>query len=190
MAPSTRDRISVDLGGLRAALLAHASARGITPSDLVRAALAESLGHTKLREHRSGANELRSVSTKRVRISLRVGADQAHALASAAKAAGLPKGEFVAGLVAGVPVLSTGANRAEHLAALVESSAEISTFSRNIDHLTSLLREGAFRSAQEYRPMLDTLGAAVRAHLTLTARVLAELQPHRVKRDEPHVPSA
>ena len=30
----------------------------------------------------------------------------------------------------------------------------------------------------------------VRAHLTLTARVLAELQPHRVKRDEPRHPSS
>ena len=75
-------------------------------------------------------------------------------------------------------------------ACLIESSAEISTLSRNIHHLTSLLREGAFRSAQEYRPMLDTLGAAVRAHLTLAARVLAELQPRRFNRNEPLHPTA
>ena len=36
--------------------------------------------------------------------------------------------------------------------------------------------------------MLDTLASEVRAHLTLTARVLADLQPRRVKRDEPVLP--
>ena len=43
MTPSSRDRISVDLRGLRAALLAQARARGVTPSDLVRGVLAEAL---------------------------------------------------------------------------------------------------------------------------------------------------
>ena len=38
MTPSSRDRISVDLRGLRAALLDQARARGVTPSDLVRGA--------------------------------------------------------------------------------------------------------------------------------------------------------
>ena len=44
MTPSSRDRISVDLRGLRGALLAQAHARGVTPSDLVRGVLAEAFG--------------------------------------------------------------------------------------------------------------------------------------------------
>ena len=44
MAPSTRDRISVDLRGLRAVLFARARERGLTPSDLVRGLLSEALG--------------------------------------------------------------------------------------------------------------------------------------------------
>ena len=87
-------------------------------------------------------------------------------------------------------MLTTGGNRAYHLAALIESSAEISTLSRNLHHLTALLREGVFRSAQEYRPMLDTLGADVRAHLMLAAGALAELQPRRMRRDKPRHPSS
>jgi hypothetical protein len=43
MTPSSRDRISVDLRGLRAALFEQARARGISPSDLVRAALATAI---------------------------------------------------------------------------------------------------------------------------------------------------
>ena len=81
----------------------------------------------------------------------------------AAKAAMLPTGDCVAGPVAGVPVLSAGANRTDHLAALIATSAEISTLSRNIHHLTWLLRQGAFRPALEYRPMLDTLADDLRA---------------------------
>ena len=63
------------------------------------------------------------------------------------------------------------------LAALIASSAELSTFSRNLHHLTKLLRHGEFRPAQEYRPMLDTLGADVRSHLALVAGALADLRP-------------
>lgn len=33
---SSRDRISVDLRGLKAALLAQARAKGVTPSDFIR----------------------------------------------------------------------------------------------------------------------------------------------------------
>ena len=44
-------------------------------------------------------------------------------------------------------------------------------------HLTWLLRQGAFRPALEYRPMLDTLADDLRDHLDLAARVLADLRP-------------
>ena len=60
----------------------------------------------------------------------------------AARRAGLSPGDYVAGLVAGVPALMGGASRADHIAALIASSAELSTLTRNIHHLTSLLRQG------------------------------------------------
>jgi hypothetical protein len=88
-------------------------------------------------------------------------------------------GAFVAGLVAGIPVLTKGGNRQEHLAALVATSAELATLSRGIHHLTSLLRQGSVREAQEYREMLDCVATDVRRHLKLSSAVLAELQPHR-----------
>ena len=43
MAPSSRDRISVDLRGLKAALIERARAQGASPSDFVRTALADVL---------------------------------------------------------------------------------------------------------------------------------------------------
>jgi hypothetical protein len=79
-------------------------------------------------------------------------------------------------------VLSGAGSRTDHLAALIASSAELSTFSRNLHHLTKLLRHGEFRPAQEYRPMLDTLGDDVRSHLALVAGALADLRPLAAKR--------
>ena len=103
--------------------------------------------------------------------------EQASATLESARRAGLNPGDYVGSLVAGVPALLGGANRTDYLATLVASSAELSTLSRNIRHLTSLLREGNVRAAQEYREMLDTLTGDVRGHLTLAARLLADLRP-------------
>jgi hypothetical protein len=190
MAPSSRDRISVDLRGLRAALLAQARARGVTPSDLVRGVLAEAFGAADSSQRALGSSTPRSAARGRVRLSLRLTVDQASAIKLAAEAAGLSTGDFVAGLVAGVPLLSAGASRPDYLAALIESSGEISTLSRNIHHLTSLLHQGAFRAAQEYRPMLDTLADDLRDHLELAARVLAELRPRSGRADARRHPSS
>jgi hypothetical protein len=46
MAPSSRDRISVDLRGLKATLFQRAQALGVSPSGLVRTTLAEALGRS------------------------------------------------------------------------------------------------------------------------------------------------
>ena len=177
MTPSSRDRISVDLRGLKAALFERARARGISPSRLVREALVESVGHIDPSGFDRVARGASSPVEGRVRLSLRMGREDALATIAAARHAGLSPGAFVAGLVAGVPALSGGASRADHLATLIASSAELSTLSRNIHHLTSLLREGKVRPAPEYRGMLDTLAGDVHGHLTLAASVLADLRP-------------
>lgn len=70
-------------------------------------------------------------------------------------------------------------DRAETVGALIASCAELSTFSRNLSHLVSLLRQGAFRPAEEYRPMLATLSHDVREHLDHLTRALVDLQPRR-----------
>ena len=177
MAPSSRDRISVDLHGLKAAPVERAQALGVSPSGLVRTTLADALGRSDpINIDRSMPGPL-SGNSDRVRLCLRMSRAQASATLEGARHAGLNPGDYVGGLVAGVPVLLGAGRRTDHLAALIASSAELSTFSRNLHHLTKLLRQGEFRSAQEYRPMLDTLGADLRGHLALVAGALADLRP-------------
>ena len=177
MAPSSRDRISVDLRGLKAALFERARSRGVSPSDLVRAVLADALDQAEPPIGEQSANGNAVPAEDRVRLSLRMTRRDALATMTAARAVGLSPGAYVAGLVAGVPVLTNGAARSDHLAALIASSAELSTLSRNLHRLTSLLRQGSVRAAQEYREMLDKVADDVREHLTLASATLADLRP-------------
>jgi osmotically-inducible protein OsmY len=178
MPRSSRDRISVDLCGLRLALYARARERGLSPSDLVRRALTEALhGEAALTSTRPGAKTASDQAM--VRLSLRMSRADAEAMRAAAKRAGLSRGAYVAGLVAGIPVLLEGSVPREYLAALTLSSAEMATLGRDLQHLSSLLRQGSTRAAQEYRERLDAVAGDVRQHLTLAAAALAAMQPRR-----------
>jgi len=123
----------------------------------------------------ASANTPSSAATKQ---SIRFTAAEAEQLAIGARAAGLSRGAYLAGLIANVPVLVQGASRSDHLAALIASNAEMAALARNMRHLTSLLRQGESRAAREYREMLDTLAGDVRKHLVQASGVLANLQPH------------
>jgi hypothetical protein len=70
MASSSRDRISVDLRGLKAALVTRAREQGVSPSEFVRSSVAEALGPTGA-EHATGTAPATDAG-KRVRLSLRM----------------------------------------------------------------------------------------------------------------------
>lgn len=183
MAPSSRDRISVDLQGLRAALFGRAQTRRTSVSVLVREAVERELRLVDGSKEPEGATRAAASAGSTVKLSIRLTSAEAEQLDAGARRAGLSRGAFLAGLLANVPSLSRdGSSRLDCLAALTASSAELSTLSRDIRHLTALLRQGEVRAAQEYRRMLDTLGDDVRAHLTLAASALAELRPARQSR--------
>jgi hypothetical protein len=150
---------------------------GASPSDLVRAALAATLGQAEEPEEPGREWAAPHRDTDQVRLSLRMRREGVQAVWAGARRAGLSPGAYVAGLAQGVPVLQGGATRTETLAALMASTAELSSFSRNLHHLCALLRSGEFRAAQEYRVMLDTLAEDVGSHLTQAARSLADLRP-------------
>ena len=104
---------------------------------------------------------------------------EAAAAVAAARLAGQPPGDFVADLLAAQPAPMPATGRAEAVRALIAACAELSTFSRNLSHLVSLLRQGAYRPADEYRPMLTTLSIDEREHLDHLTRSLTGLQSRR-----------
>jgi hypothetical protein len=190
MAPSSRDRLSVDLHGLKAALVERARLAGTSPSGWVRATLAEALGGAAEPVSESRPPRLEVPSVTRVRLTLRMPRAEAAAVLASARLAGQLPGDFVADLLAGQPAPMPASDRAETVGALIAACAELSTFSRNLSHLVSLLRQGALRPAEEYRPMLATLSIDVREHLDHLTRALVDLQPPRGSGVQRRHPSA
>lgn len=189
----SHDFVTVDMRGLKAALVTRAQAQRVSVSVLVRAAVARELGHVDSSDEPETGQRAEAALGSIVKLSIRFTSGEAEQLDTAARRAGLSRGAFLAGLLANVPSLSgDAASRLDCLAMLTASSAELSTLSRNINHLTTLLRQGEVRAAQEYRRMLDSLGDDVRAHLSLAASVLAALRPSRRsgRSSEPRRPSA
>jgi hypothetical protein len=177
MKTSSRDRISVDLHGLKAMLVERSQALAVSPSELVRRVLVKELGELAGVESQPQRRHLARPSGTRTRLCLRMHMDDATSTLEAARTAGMSPGDYVAGLVAGVPTILKGGGRADHLFALTASNAELSTLSRNIYHLTHLLRQAEVGPALYYRDMLDTLSGDVRRHLALASGVLADLRP-------------
>ena len=178
MAPSSRDRISVDLRGMKAALVEQARARGASPSDFVRSTLAEALGQIESNATGRSHDGARPLDHDRVRLSLRMSRSEAAATLAAARAAGVAPGAYVAALFPGIPAL-VGSALAERLVALVASNAEMATLARNLGQLASLLRQNPAHGARECREMLDGVAHDVREHLALASTVLADLRPVR-----------
>jgi hypothetical protein len=183
LAPSARDRISVDLHGLKAALVARSQAQRVDVSVVVRRAVERELGAAAATTELAGETGCPRAAGVRMKLSIRLTSAEAAQLAMGAGRAGLSRSAYVAGLLAEVPLLVNGsATRPDLVQALNASCAELSTLTRNLHHLTTLLRQGQVRAALEYREMLNTLCGDVREHLAMAARLLAELRPARPTR--------
>lgn len=166
--------------GLKAALVACASQRRVSVSVVVRNAVELEIGHgTEADRRPSGQPDGLAEGDDWVKLSLRMRRCEASNLDAGARAAGMSRGAYLAGLVNGIPVLASGGARPKLVSALTRSCSELSTLSRNVHQLTALLQVGDVPQALVYRDMLDHLADDVRAHLRVAAQVLTELRPAR-----------
>ena len=190
MNSSSHDFVTVDMRGLKLALVSRAQAERVSVSAVVRRAVQRELGLVDASDESETVAPATTTAAAAVKLSIRLTSAEADQLAAGARRAGLSRGAFLGGLLAGVPSLSGGAgSRPDGIAALTASSAEVATLTRNIHHLSVLLRQGEVRAAQEYRRMLDTLGDDVRAHLRLAGSVLAGLRPTRASDNRSRAPA-
>lgn len=176
------DFVSVDMRGLKTPLVERAQAERVSLSVLVRRAVARELGlgESPAQDKPDALQGLAAGSGSGiVKLSIRLTTDEAERLVAGARSAGLSRGAYLAGLIAGIPALTSGASRVDQLAALTASNAQLSSLSCNIHALTRFLTLGNVPQALVYRDLLDTLGGDVRRHLTQAAGLLADLRPHR-----------
>jgi hypothetical protein len=181
------DFVTVDMRDLKAALVAHARARRESVSVLVRRAVARELGLAEsLPQLVADSDGIGASRLSRVKLSIRLTTIEAAQLASGSRAAGLSRGAYLAGLVAGIPALTTGANRTELLSALTTSNAQLSSLSRSIHALTRLLSQSNVQKALVYRDMLDTLDGDIHRHLAQAAALMADLRPRGPSAETTH----
>ena len=181
MKAASRDFVTVDMRGLKAALGAHARVRRTSTSELVRAAVSEFLARAgvSLEDERANQSSTAPDERSQVKLSIRLTAEEAALLSSGARFAGRSRGAYLADLAAGIRDVGSPELRREIGAALVRSCAEMSTLSRDLRHLVTLLKSGAMRAAHEYRPRLEGVESDVRRHLDLAASALAHVPSWR-----------
>jgi hypothetical protein len=191
MNSSSHDFITVHMRGLKATLVARAQAERVSVSVVVRRAVEKELGCDNERADEAAVDQGSLAPLVVSKLSIRLPSHEAQQFDDAARRAGLSRGAYLAGLLAGVPALQASSpSRLDCLAELMASSAELSSLSRNIHRLAALLRQGDVPAAQEYRRKLEALDEEVRAHLHLAASVLAELRPRQPARAaEPRSPA-
>jgi len=179
----SREFFTVDLRGLRAALAARAAEENVTESDVLRSALATSLGdgRTRLSGPASDAVGGRPTATP-VKLSVRLARPAANLLDQNARAAGLSRGAYLARLIHGAPPVMSSADRAAACRALNNSSEGLALLSRDIDRLTPFLRRGSLEATRIYAARQETQEKGVRAHLALAAAVLADISSMRLDR--------
>jgi len=96
----SHDFVTVDMRGLKAALVARAQSQRVSVSVLVRGALIRELGVTESPEtHRLVDAPVAASASATVKLSIRFTQAEAAQLAAGASAAGLSRGAYLAGLI-------------------------------------------------------------------------------------------
>lgn len=181
------DFITVDLRGLKATLVSCAQARRESVSMLVRRAVARELGQSEAVPQWVVDTECLGTShVPRVKLSIRLTTAEARRLAVGAHTAQMSRDAYLAGLIAGVPALTTGASRTAEIVELIKSNAKLSSLSRNIHTLSRLLVQSNLQKAMVHREMLDTLDEDVRRHLAQSAALMADLRPRGSSTETTH----
>src|SRR5262249_35195209 len=88
---TARERLTIDLRGMKTALQAQGTAKGVPVSVFIREVLAQCARGV---EH-PGADDVDVRSTRRVRVSMRLREHEARDLSHRARQAGLPLGGYV-----------------------------------------------------------------------------------------------
>lgn len=107
-----------------------------SPSGLVRKTLEQALGVPIEAGEGADLKPPHKRYGDRARLCLRMEREGAISVQAASKRAGMSPGDYVAGLVAGVPVLLDGGHRSAHITALTTSNAHLSELNRNVRALT------------------------------------------------------
>jgi len=170
MAPTSRDRVGVDLRDIGDAVRAAARARHSTVAAFARDALVEAIGRPGTASERITAE---FGETEIVKLTLRMRQHEAEALILSAGGLGLSYGEYVARLVTRVPLPRPAAERAADRAALMASSDNLAALSVDLAAFIRLLHRAKSAEAENYRHRIETVDLEIRRHLDRVSALIA-----------------
>ena len=173
-----RDRVTVDLRGIRPQLQAQAAKRQMTAAALVRRAVTAMLDGAPCDAGES--KSIDSVSgTQVVKVTLRLPAANAVMLASRARGADVSQGSYVARLIDGTPAQPRAPDHARAVAALMASTDRLAALSADLNAFMRLLGRTPRSELEPYRASIRSLADDVRVHLASAAALVAALRATR-----------
>lgn len=173
-----RDRVTIDLRGIRPQLQAQAAKRQMTAAAFVRRAVTAMLDAAPHDEGGSGPIDSAS-GTQVVKVTLRLPPAHAVLLASRARVADLSQGMYVARLIDGTPAQPRAPDHTRAVAALMASTDRLAVLSADLNAFMRLLGRTPRSELEPYRANIRSLAGDVRVHLASAAALVAALRATR-----------
>lgn len=178
----SRDRVTIDLRGMRERLHAYAAVHKMTTAALVRKALVALLTDDPRDLDACQGDTTTPGDGQVVKVTLRLSAAHAFALARRARAADVSQGAYVAGLINGAAPDPRPPDHAHAVAALTASTDQLAAMGTDLNAFIRLLGRGSPSEVERYRAGIMTLADDVRSHLATVAPLVAELRSARRRR--------
>ena len=169
-----RRTLSVDLGAMRAPLLASCEARGVRPGEAIRSLVAASLrgatpnissGSTPARDH-PGVYE---VAVKK--LTIRLGASEYRQVAERAKRDGFTVSRWISSLLRNALTGTVSLNATE-VQSLADSNGQLGAIGRNLNQVARALNSQDHRATAYDRELIEQIGVQIRAHRAAVSRLI------------------
>ena len=177
MASGSRDRLTIDMRGMREPLQALAASQGLSTSAVVRKALTGLLevGPDTMPGQAMVARGVEPL----VKVTLRLPTASAALLKRRARAASVPQGVYVAGLIDGAPPSPLPRDHSDAVAALRSSTDQLAAIGADLNALMRLLRLWPSPQVEGYRARVHSLVEDVRRHLDVASDLIAQVRAAR-----------
>ena len=169
-----RDRVTIDLRGIRVQIEAEAARRQLTAAAFVRHAVKAMIDEASLDVDPGPPND--AVGSQTVKVTLRLEAVHALLLSRRARLADVSQGRYVAGLLEGAPIQPLAPDHTRAVAALMASTDRLAALSADLNAFMRLLGRAHRSELEPYQASLRSLVDDVQVHLASAAALVAELQ--------------
>lgn len=168
-----RDRVTIDLRGIRREIEAEAARRQLTTAAFVRHAVRAMIGEASLDVDTVPPPDASGCQT--VKVTLRLDAVYALLLSSRARRADVSQGTYVARLMAGPPAQALPPDHRQAVAALMASTDRLAALSSDLNAFMRLVGRVPGSKLEPYRASIQSLADDVRVHLASAAALVAAL---------------